>query len=140
MPSTGITDVCLIAENIDDVLDFYTTKLGYTLRSRMPGFADFDGPGTTLALWEGTHIRDTTGANALTSPPAGHAAMIAVRMGRPEDIDSVYAELSGRGVDCYHEPKDYPWNARCFYVPGPCGEVWEFYAWHQGGEPGLVNT
>lgn len=140
MPHPHITDVCLITHGDMDVgIAFYTDKLGFSLRARMPGFADFVGDGIVLALWDGRHISETTGAHALTSDPGGHAVMVAVRLDAPAEIDAMYQTLTSRGVRCYRPPQDYPWNARCIYMPGPFGEVWEFYAWHDGGEPGLVT-
>lgn len=134
-----ITDLCLVTRDLETAIDFYTTKLGYTLASRMPGFADFQGPGIILALWDAELIRETTGVPALTEEPSGRTVMVAVELDSPEQIDLAYEQLSARGIECYRPPADYPWNARCIYFPGPCGEYWEYFAWLEGGKPGQVH-
>lgn len=134
-----VTDVCLVTRDIDAAVDFYTTKLGYRLESRMPGFADFHGNGVVLAVWDAHKIRETTGVPADTIGDAGHQVMLACELDSPALIDEMYARLTEQGVECYGPPKDYPWNARCIYFGGPCGEFWEFFAWYEGGKPGQVD-
>jgi catechol 2,3-dioxygenase-like lactoylglutathione lyase family enzyme len=136
MTRPTITDVCLVTRDLDTAVEFYLGKLDFELDSRMPGFADFTGPGVVLALWDAQLIRDTTGVPAQVSEPDGHGVMIAVELESPERIDETYQRLTARGVEFYRPPADYPWNARCIYFPGPCGEFWEFFAWHEGGKPG----
>lgn len=134
-----ITDICLVTRDLDAAVSFYVDKLGYRLASRMPGFADFTGPGVILALWDAQKIRETTGVPADIDGNAGHQVMVAIELSEPEEIDRTYRELIERGVTFYGPPKDYPWNARCIYFAGPCGEFWEFFAWLDGGKPGQVS-
>lgn len=136
MTQPRITDVCLVTRDLDKAVEFYTESLGYRLDSRMDGFADFVGPGTILAVWDADLIRETTGVPAAVSEPDGHGVMIACELDSPAAIDETYDRLSSKGVQFYGPPKDYPWNARCIYFAGPCGEFWEFFAWHEGGKPG----
>lgn len=131
-----ITDVCLVTRDLDAAVTFYTEKLGYQLDSRMPGFADFIGPGCILAVWDANLIRQTTGVPAAVHEPEGHGVMVACELDSPAEIDKTYDLLTARGVEFYGPPTDYPWNARCVYLAGPCGEFWEFFAWHEGGKPG----
>lgn len=133
-----ITDVCLVTRDLESSIDFYTNKLGYQLASRMPGFADFEGPGVVLALWDAHKIAETTGVKADTLGGGGHQVMLAIELDSPEAVDAMHTDLTSRGVDFYGPPKDYPWNARCIYFAGPCGEFWEFFAWLDGGKPGQV--
>jgi len=134
-----ITDVCLVTRDLEAATAFYTEKLGFTLGSRMPGFADFAGPGVVLALWDAHKIRETTGVPSDTDGGGGHQVMLAAELESAAAIDRAYAELSERGVEFYRPPADYPWNARCVYFAGPCGEFWEYFAWLDGGKPGQVT-
>ena len=134
-----ITDIAVITHDLPRAISFYTEKLGLTLAHRMEGFADFHGLGIALAVWEADHLRATTGVPASTGGH-GPAAMIAVRLEAPSEVDQRFDELRRTGVEFHAPPKDYPWNARCVYFIGPDSELWELYAWYDGGEPGAVDT
>ena len=132
-----ITDVCVLTQDLERAVAFYTGPMGLTLDHRMEGFADFRGMGIALAVWEAGHLRANTGIDASTG---GHGAtvMIAVRLASPDEVDARYQELERAGVRFQAPPKDYPWNARCAYFTGPDNELWELYAWYAGGEPGAL--
>ncbi|RZT66867.1 VOC family protein [Leucobacter luti] len=135
-----ITDICLVTPDVDRSVDFYTQQLGFTLRSRMPGFADFEGPGVILAVWENAQLERATGIPGHDAAAPARTVMLACELESPEAIDRVYEEYRERGVEFVSEPRDYPWNARCVYFDGPNGEFWEFFAWYEGGEPGIVGS
>ena len=128
----AITDVAVLCEDVETSIAFYRDKLGFQLRNRAEGFADFTGAGLTLALWEVDHISRHTGI-AATRGPGAHKACIAVQLPTPDDVDACYDELSAKGVVFVRPPADYEWNARCCYFAGPDDELWELYAWRQGG-------
>lgn len=132
-----LSEVCIITRDLEKSLTFYVEVMGLTLDYRMPGFADFSGEGVRLALWSLDHLAETTGVSPTPGTP-GHTMMIAINFGSPEEIDQQYEILRARGVQFVRPPQDYPWNARCVYFPGPDGELWELYAWFDGGEPGKV--
>lgn len=133
----AITDVCVLVQDVDATVLFYTEMLGFTLKHRAPGFADFSGAGVTLACWERKHIAAHAGVTVGTG--VANVA-IAVKLDSEAEIDAAYAELSVKGVSFVSPPADYPWNARCVYFSGPDGEVWELYAWLPGGAPGPIEA
>ena len=134
-----ITDVCVLTQDLDRAIAFYTGPMGLTLDHRMDGFADFRGMGIALAVWEADHLRASTGVDA-SAGGHGSAVMIAVRLASPDEVDARYQELERAGVRFHAPPKDYQWNARCAYFTGPDNELWELYAWYPGGEPGAVPS
>jgi catechol 2,3-dioxygenase-like lactoylglutathione lyase family enzyme len=133
----AISDVCILVEDIERSIAFYVGKLSFVLKHRAPGFADFDGAGLTLALWEIDHIARHTGVSARRGSGA-HNVLMAVLLAAPAEVDACYADLAGQGVVFTRPPADYPWNARCCYFTGPDGEAWELYAWHEGGAVGKL--
>jgi len=132
----AITDTCVLVRDLEASIAFYRDKLGFALRRRAPGFADFTGAGHTLALWERVHIAAHTGVPLDLDAPAG--VVIAVELPDAASLDAAYAELCAKGVTFIRPPADYPWNARCVYFAGPDGELWELYAWLAGGAPGQI--
>ena len=134
----AITDVCVLCRDIERSIRFYADGLGFRLKHRAEGFADFSGAGLTLALWDIDHISRHTGLSNVAGPGA-HKACIAVRLPSPEDVDASYRELAARDVPFLAPPREYAWNAYCCYFTGPDDEVWELYAWRTGGAPGAVG-
>jgi catechol 2,3-dioxygenase-like lactoylglutathione lyase family enzyme len=133
----AITDTCILVRDLEASIAFYRDKLGFKLRRRAPGFADFTGAGDhTLALWERTHIAANTGVPVDLDAPAG--VLIAVMLPDAASLDTAYAELCAKGVAFVRPPANYPWNARCVYFAGPDGELWELYAWLAGGALGDI--
>jgi uncharacterized protein len=134
----AISDVCVLCEDVERSIRFYRDRLGFKLRHRAEGFADFSGAGLTLALWEIDHISRHTGV-AATRGAGAHKACIAVKLPAPAEVDACYDELTASGVAFQGPPADYPWNARCCYFSGPDDELWELYAWLDGGPVGAVD-
>lgn len=128
-----ISDICLLVEDIERTVEFYVGKLGFELRRRAEGFADFKANGVTLAAWELDHINTHTGVSKQRAPEAAHKACVAVELESPGDIDRYYEELAAKGVPFYNPPSNYVWNARCAYFTDPDGTLWEIYAWLDGG-------
>ena len=134
----AITDVCVLVRDVERSIAFYTQRLGFKLRRRAEGFADFSGAGLTLAVWEIRHIGEHTGVKSKDGGGFYNTA-IAVELPTPAEVDACYAELGAKGIVFKSAPDNYPWNARCCYFYGPDGEPWELYAWLDGGPVGDVN-
>jgi catechol 2,3-dioxygenase-like lactoylglutathione lyase family enzyme len=132
----AITDVCLLVRDVETSVAFYRDKLGFVLKHRAEGFADFTGAGMTLALWESAHIGRHAGVAVTQDRPA--SVLIAVKLDSSDDVEATYQELSTKGVAFTGPPADYSWNARGAYFAGPDGEIWELYAWLEGGAPGKM--
>lgn len=135
-----ITDICFLVEDVERAAAFYIGKLGFKLRRRAPGFADFKAAGLTLALWEIDHIAAHTGVSGRHAPPGTHKACAAAELPSPATVDALHRELSALGVPFRRPPADYPWNARCAYFTDPDDNLWEIYAWLDGGPVGDVET
>jgi thymidine phosphorylase len=135
----AISDVCVLCRDIESSIRFYRDKLGFRLKHRAESFADFIGAGLTLALWEIDHISRHTGIANVPGPGA-HKACIAVWLPSPAEVDAAYRDLAAKGVPFQGPPADYAWNAYCCYFTGPDDEVWELYAWREGGAPGAIET
>ena len=130
----AITDVCLLVEDIDRTIDFYT-KLGFTLRRHAEGFADFHGLGVTLAAWELDHIHQHTGVSNQRAPQKANKVCLAVELKSNEELDELYQELVTRGVVFVDVPKKYPaWQAYCAYFHDPDDTLWELYYWYGDSE------
>lgn len=134
----AITDVCLLVEDLPRSIEFYFNRLGFCINRQAEGFVEFFGAGVTLACWQAGHIAAHTGA--ISSSLGSNGVCLAVRLEDVSDVDLTYAALIANGVHFREPPDDYPWNARCAYFSGPDNELWEIYAWKEGGPQGdMIN-
>ncbi len=126
-PAGGLTDVCLLVQDIPRSVAFYRDRMGFALKRLDTGFAEFWTRGVILALWQ----RDDIGTNlGLPDLRAGGAScMVAVRFATIGEVDAEYARLKAAGVGFVEPPKAYAWNAHCAYFRDPDGHLWELYSW-----------
>jgi catechol 2,3-dioxygenase-like lactoylglutathione lyase family enzyme len=128
-----ITDICMLCRDLERSIAFYRDQLGFKLRRKDPGFAEFHAAGTTLALWEIAHVAENVGfADVPTDRPV-HKVMTAVRVADRATVDAVVEELTAKGVAFLRPAALFPWNAYCAYFADPDGNTWEVYAWDPGG-------
>ena len=126
-PLRNLTDIGLFVSDMERAVAFYNETLGFELKRRDIGFAEFQTNGVGLALWE---VSDVTQALALAETPRqGLSAMVAVRVERADAVDALYDELAAKGVTIVQAPTTHAWNARTTYFSDPDGNLWEIYAW-----------
>ena len=89
---------------------FYRDQLGLEVEFTSDSMAEFPAAGLVL---------DQEGR--FTRSPAPVTVGLAV-----DDVDSLFAELAGRGVPVTEPPRDRSWGVRNFYVTDPHGYVIEF--------------
>lgn len=54
------TDICILVEDVERTIRFYTEKLDFKLCHRAESFVGFHNPFVTLAAWELGHIHAHT--------------------------------------------------------------------------------
>ena len=123
----NLTDIGLFVADIERAVTFYESTLGFELKRRDTGFAEFHTRGVGLALWE---VSDVSSALALENTPRqGLPVMVAVRLDSGDAVDALHVELVSKGVRVVQAPTTYPWNARATYFTDPDDNLWEIYAW-----------
>ena len=123
----NLTDVGLFVADLDRAAAFYGETLGFELKRRDIGFAEFQTKGVGLALWE---VSDVTQALALEETPRqGLSVIVAVRVETADAVAALHDALVSKGVPVVQAPTTHPWNARTTYFSDPDGNLWEIYAW-----------
>ena len=123
----NLTDVALFVANLERAIAFYGETLGFELKRRDVGFAEFQTNGVGLALWEVSDV--TTALGLAETSRQGLPTMVAVRVEAPASVDALYNELAAKGVTVVQAPTTHAWNARTTYFSDPDGNLWEIYAW-----------
>lgn len=124
----AISDICLLVQDLDRSVAFYTEKLGFTVTRRVDGFAAFNSRSVTLVVWETSHLPDEPRTTPLALREAGHPACLSVKLAAPSEVDQMYETLLARDIPVRRPPADYPWGARCCYFADPDDYLWEVYA------------
>jgi catechol 2,3-dioxygenase-like lactoylglutathione lyase family enzyme len=109
--------VVLFVDDFNQALSFYAEKVGFPVRLRAEGYAEFAVEGAKFALLARSRVRELTGEAHAGRPASGtHEGAVTVLV---EDVDRTYRELSGRGVPFLGTPQDRPWGQRtvCFHDP-----------------------
>ena len=123
----NLTDIGLFVSDMERAVAFYGETLGFELKRRDIGFAEFHTNGVGLALWE---VSDVTQALELAETPRqGLSVMVAVRVETAESVDALHDALAAKGVRIVQSPTTHSWNARTTYFGDPDGNLWEIYAW-----------
>lgn len=109
--------VVLFVDDFNQALSFYSEKVGFPVRLRAEGYAEFAVEGAKFALLARSRARELTGEAHAGRPASGtHEGAVTVLV---EDVDRTYRELSGRSVPFLGTPQDRPWGQRtvCFHDP-----------------------
>jgi catechol 2,3-dioxygenase-like lactoylglutathione lyase family enzyme len=123
----AISEICLLVQDLDKSIAFYTEKLGFTVRRRAQGFAAFDSAGVSLVVWQASYVPDEPRVLARSPGRSDHRACISVRLPSTTDVDRWYETLSAMDVAFQRSPADYPWGARSCYFADPDNILWELY-------------
>jgi uncharacterized glyoxalase superfamily protein PhnB len=122
-----------IVDSVEDSVNFYQEKLGYSLTLFKPGeFALFDAYGSVFFFWQRSHLNEHFGADVMAH--VKHSCMAAIKFDTPKEVDAACTELKSRGVNFLVEPNDWPWDARAAYFIDDHGYIWELFAWIGGDE------
>ena len=135
-----ISDLCLLVQDLDRAVLFYRDVVGFQLRRRAPGFADFFTTGVTLALWQVDHMQSHLRLPSKHATTGGGRTMAAIQVESSERVRALHEELSAKGVSFLREPQAYPWNAYACYFSDPEDNLWEIYSWQEGGHANLTYS
>jgi catechol 2,3-dioxygenase-like lactoylglutathione lyase family enzyme len=124
----AISDICLLVQDLDRSIAFYTEKLGFTVRRRTEGFAAFDSQGVCLVVWQASHVTDEPRPLSHSPSRSDHRACVSVRLPCTADVDRWYERLAAMDVPFQRLPANYPWGARSCYFADPDNILWELYA------------
>lgn len=115
--------VVLFVDDFEGAMEFYAKKIGLPVRLRADGYAEFAVEGAKFALLSRSRVAELIGDKQGGKPVSGpDKAAVTVLV---EDVDRVFQELSGRGVQFLGNPKDRPWGQRSVYFRDPEGHLIE---------------
>lgn len=124
----SFASVRIITDDLEGMVAFYERVTGQPAERPAPVFAQFSGPGGTLAIASTATVAVL--GDALT-PATNRSVLIEFEVA---DVDGDFAELQPSSDDVVLEPTTMPWGNRSALVRDPDGNVVNLFS-----RPGAVS-
>lgn len=113
----SFASVRIITDDLEGMVAFYERVTGLQAERPAPVFAQFSGPGGTLAIASTATVAMLGGA---LTPSTNRSALIEFEV---TDVDGDFAGLQLSSGDVVLEPTTMPWGNRSALVRDPDGNV-----------------
>lgn len=124
----SFASVRIITDDLEGMVAFYERVTGQQAERPAPVFAQFSGPGGTLAIASTATVAVL--GEALT-PATNRSVLIEFEVA---DVDGDFADLQPSSDDVVLEPTTMPWGNRSALVRDPDGNVVNLFS-----RPGAVS-
>ena len=119
-----LRNTCLITQNVDQLVSFYSQVLGVSATRPSPDYAEFRTGPAVLAIFSAAAQEKYMPKSA--EPASNKSAILEFEV---SDVDLEYARLKKVVKDWVKPPTTQPWGTRSFYFRDPDGNLVDFYAW-----------
>lgn len=113
----SFASIRIVTDDLDGLVSFYERVTGQQAERPAPVFAQFSGPGATLAIASTATVAMLGGA---LTPATNRSVFVEFEV---DDVDSAFAELEPAREDVVLEPTTMPWGNRSALVRDPDGNV-----------------
>jgi lactoylglutathione lyase len=120
--SASIGAITLFTADLDRSRSFYQDVFGLPVTFEDQDSAVFRFENTLINVLRIAAADELVAPAAVAAPDAGPGFVLTIGV---DDVDSVCAELSRRGVELLNGPMDRPWGVRTASFMDPGGHVWE---------------
>lgn len=110
---------CLLVNDFNKSLDFYTNKLGLEINEQDNKFASFKLDGTSLAIFEKSEAVEMFPRSYMK---AGGGIVLGFQV---ENVQESCKKLMESGVDIFEGPKTTAWGQTVAYFNDPDGNIYE---------------
>ena len=135
LKNLSIDTACLLVQDVQRSLDFYVNRMGMTPTRVNKGFANIQGAGADLAIWEVAQVENALGYRSADLTDSFQGTIVACHVESMGAVDDQYLKLKERGIEFLGRPRVYDWNAYAVYFADPDGNLWEIYTWAERGPP-----
>jgi lactoylglutathione lyase len=114
--------IILFVEDLARSRAFYRDALGLDIQFEDAESVGFKMKGLAFIALQVDRAREQLQGEPTATPRAGATAFLTTFT---DDVDTLHADLLGRGIDFFQNPADQPWGVRTAYFKDPDGHVWE---------------
>ena len=118
----AIRAVTLFVEDLAAAKQFYLETFGLPVHYEDDNSAVFKFGNTLINLLKTTAAAELIEPAAVAGREAGARQVFTIGV---DDVDSMCAQLSQRGVELLNGPMDRPWGIRTASFRDPGGHIWE---------------
>ena len=118
----GIYAITLFVENLAEAKQFYREVFGLPVVYEDENSAVFKFGHTLVNLLKVSEAEELIQPAAVAGPEAGSRLVFTIQV---DDVDSMCAALTERGVKLLNGPMDRPWGIRTASFKDPGGHIWE---------------
>jgi catechol 2,3-dioxygenase-like lactoylglutathione lyase family enzyme len=119
---SGISAITLFVEDLPGAKEFYGKVFGLPVFYEDDNSAVFKFESTLINLLKITEADELIRPAKVASQAAGSRFVFTITV---DDVDSMCAELTARGVNLLNGPMDRPWGIRTASFMDPAGHIWE---------------
>lgn len=111
--------VCLIVENFNKSVKFYTEKLDLRINYQSDNFADFKLNNISIAIFQKQAATDMFPIRHMNN---GGGCVLAFQV---ENIEASIEKLQSNGIIFFENLKTTPWGQKVAYFQDPDKNIWE---------------
>lgn len=120
--ATGIFAITLFVEDLPAAKQFYLRVFGLPIDYEDANSAVFKFGNTLINLLKISEADELITPARVAGREAGSRFVFTIQV---DDVDSMCAQLTARGVELLNGPMDRPWGIRTASFADPGGHIWE---------------
>lgn len=124
---TEIGLVTILADDVDEMADFYTEVLGFQKNYVTDDYVEFESQNVRFAICARETMYELSDHYSYNQEKQGQAFELAFRLPSTEAVNTGYDEIIKKGAIPVREPHDTPWKRRTAIFADPEGNIHELY-------------
>ncbi|MFB5191828.1 VOC family protein [Alicyclobacillus fastidiosus] len=120
--------VTVLTNDVPKMKQFYQDVLGFTIKSEMDGYVEFENEGVRFSICTRQVMADITGGHeSFNAERKGQAFELAFPCDSPQDVEWSYHDIVSKGAIPVKEPATMPWGQTTAFFADPEGNIHEIF-------------
>lgn len=116
----------IFVSDLRRMVAFYKDVVGIDIEWDGKGpYAEFKHDGIRFSMYERSGLAELLGRDPSYPTGINGTFELAINVGRPEQVDVVFARMVDGGAEPIYEPRNEPWNMRSSMIADPEGNLIE---------------
>jgi lactoylglutathione lyase len=116
----------IFVDDLPKMVDFYKNVIGIEIDWDGNGpYAEFKHDGIRFSMFERNKLPELLGQVPSFPQGINGTFELAINVGAPENVDTVFKRMVAAGAKSVYEPRDEPWKMRSSMITDPEGNLIE---------------